>query len=91
MRPRRVAERYARRQRWTLTRAEAAEILGITARTLRRWSGRYDTEGTEGVQDRRIGRASGRAVPVDEALRMVTVYETRYGLDREACSRALAD
>jgi len=26
----------------------------------------------------RLGRASARAVPVDEALRMVTLYETRY-------------
>jgi transposase len=57
---------------------EAAEMLGVTERTFRRWSGRYDAEGAEGLQDRRIGRASARAVPVDEALRMVTLYETRY-------------
>ena len=36
--------------------AEAAEILGLTERTFRRWSGRYDTGGVEGLQDRRIGR-----------------------------------
>ncbi len=30
------------------------------------------------MQDQRIGHLSGRAVPVDEALRMVTLYETRY-------------
>lgn len=74
----RVEELYERRQRRTLTMAEAAEILGITERTFRRWSGRYATEGVEGLQDRRIGRASARAVPVDDALRMVTLYETRY-------------
>jgi hypothetical protein len=45
---------------------------------LRRWRGRYDAEGAEGLQDRRLGRPSARAVPVDEALRMVTLYETRY-------------
>jgi hypothetical protein len=33
--------------------------------------------GRKGVQDRRIGRASARAVPVDDALRMVTRYETQ--------------
>ena len=49
-----------------------------TERTFRRWSGRYDAEGTEGLQDRRIGRLSARAVPVDEALRRLTWYETRY-------------
>ena len=30
------------------------------------------------MQDRRIGRASARAVPVEEALQLVTLYETRY-------------
>jgi transposase len=74
----RFEELYERRQRRTLTMVEAAEMLGITERTFRRWSGRYDTEGAEGLQDRRIGRRSARAVPVDEALRMVTLYETRY-------------
>lgn len=74
----RFEERYERRPRRTLTRAEAAEIVGITERTCRRWSGRDATEGVEGLQDRRIGRASARAVPVDDALRMVTRYETRY-------------
>jgi len=74
----RFEELYGRRHRRELTMAEAAETLGVTERTFRRWSGRYDTEGTEGLQDRRIGRPSGRAVPVDEALRMVTLYETRY-------------
>ena len=74
----RFEARYERRQRRTLTMAEAVEMLGITERTFRRWSGRYDTEGAEGLQDRRIGRVSARAVPVDEALRMVTLYESRY-------------
>ena len=74
----RFEELYGRRQRRELTMAEAAEMLGITERTFRRWSGRYDTEGGEGLQDRRLGRASARAVPVDEALRMVTLHETRY-------------
>lgn len=74
----RFEELYERRQRRTLTIVEAAEMLGITERTFRRWSGRYQAEGAEGLQDRRLGRASARAVPVDEALRMVSLYETRY-------------
>src|SRR3972149_7206095 len=74
----RFEELYARRQQRIFTMAEAAEILGVTERAFRRWSGRYDAEGAEGLQDGRIGRASARAVPVDEALRMVTRYETRY-------------
>ena len=78
VRPMRFDERYARQQQRKVTRAEAAEMLGVTERTFRRWSGRYDAEGAEGLQDRRIGRLSARAVPVDEALRMLTLYETRY-------------
>ena len=74
----RFEELYERRQQRILTMAEAGEMLGVTERTFRRWSGRYDAEGADGVQDRRIGRASARAVPVDEARRMLTLYETRY-------------
>lgn len=74
----RFEELYARRQRRELTMAEAAEMLGVTERTFRRWRDRYETEGAEGLQDRRLGQPSARAVPVDEALRMVTLYETRY-------------
>lgn len=69
---------YERRQRRVVTMAEAAEILGVTERTFRRWRDRYEADGAEGVQDRRLGQASARAVPVDEVLQMVTLYETRY-------------
>jgi transposase len=74
----RFEELYARRQRRDLTMAEAAEMLGVTERTFRRWSTRYEAEGIEGLEDRRLGRASARAVPVDEALQMVTLYESQY-------------
>ena len=74
----RFEELYARQHRRDLTMGEAAEILGVTERTFRRWRDRYDADGAEGLQDRRLGCPSGRAVPVDEALRMVTLYQTRY-------------
>jgi transposase len=74
----RFEELYERRQRRELTMAEAAEILGITERTFRRWGDRYEAEGAAGLADRRLGRASSRAVPTDEVLQMVTLYETRY-------------
>lgn len=74
----RFEELYERRQRRELTMAEAAEILGVTERTFRRWTGRYETDGATGLQDRRLGRASARAVPVDEVLQMLTLYESRY-------------
>jgi transposase len=74
----RFEELYERRQRGALTIAEAAAILGVTERTFRRWSVRYEADGAEGLDDRRLGRASARAVPVDEVLEMVTLYESRY-------------
>jgi transposase len=52
VRSRRFEELSERRQRRDVTMAEAVEMLGVTERTFRRWSGRYDTEGTEGLQDR---------------------------------------
>jgi len=74
----RFEELYERRQRRDLTMAEAAEILGVTERTFRRWGERYEAEGAAGLVDRRLGRASARAVPTDEVLQMVTLYETHY-------------
>jgi transposase len=74
----RFEELYTRRQRGELTMAEAAEMLGVTERTFRRWSTRYESDGVAGLEDRRLGRASARAVPVDEVLQMVTLYESRY-------------
>lgn len=56
----RFEELYARRQRRELTMAEAAEMLGVTARTFRRWRDRYEADGAEGLQDRRLGCPSGR-------------------------------
>ena len=38
----RVEELHERRQRRTLTMAEATERQGVTERTCRRWSNRYD-------------------------------------------------
>lgn len=74
----RFEELYARRQRRELTMVEAAEMLGITERTFRRWSTRYEAEGVEGLEDKWLGQASAHAAPVDEVLQMVTLYESRY-------------
>jgi hypothetical protein len=71
----RLEKLYERRQQRVVTMAEAGEMLGVTERTFRRWSGRYDAEEAKELRDRRLGRASARAVPVDKALRMVTLYK----------------
>lgn len=40
--------------------AKTTEIMGVTERTFRRWRDRYEAERAEGLQDRRLGRASGQ-------------------------------
>ena len=66
---------------WTerrLTQAEAAQLLGVCERTFRRQVGRFESDGIEGLRDRRVSRASHRAASVDEVLRMVDRYRTRH-------------
>ena len=50
-----------------LNQEEAAELLGVSERTFRRWTRRYEEEGEAGLVDRRLGKASGRRVPGDRA------------------------
>lgn len=57
---------------------EAAELLGISERTFRRWSQRYEEAGEAGLFDRRLGRASGKRVPLDWEQEVETLYRTRY-------------
>ena len=54
VRPLRFEALYERRQRRTLTMAEAAELLEITERTVRRWSGAMPPRGRRAC---RIGDA----------------------------------
>lgn len=70
---------YGRWQRRQLSQAEAAEILGMSERTFRRWRDRYDADGLEGLLDRRLGKASSRRVPVDQIDQVLTLYRERYG------------
>jgi transposase len=68
-------------RRWEsaeLNQAEAAELLGVGERTFRRWRDRYDEEGEAGLLDRRLGRASGKRVPVDRAEEVEALYRERY-------------
>jgi hypothetical protein len=47
-------------------------------RTFGRWSRRYEEEGEAGLLDRRIGKVSGKRVPVDRFEAMEALYRTRY-------------
>lgn len=57
---------------------EAAEILGCSVSTFFRKRRRYEQEGEAGLVDRRIGKVSAKCVPVDEVMRIISLYETDY-------------
>lgn len=74
----RIVEALGRYRDGRLSCVEAAEVLGISERHFRRLRDRYEAEGAEGLIDRRRGRASGRAAPVDRIEWMLEEYRTRY-------------
>jgi hypothetical protein len=57
---------------------QAAEILGITPRGLRRVRQRMEQFGYQGLVDRRRGRPSPRRTPVPELERILELYRERY-------------
>jgi transposase len=67
-----------RHERGELNQIEAAEMLGVSERTFRRWRDRLRDEGPEGLVDRRIGKPSSRRAAEDEILRMLGLYRQHY-------------
>ncbi|MGA3403542.1 MAG: helix-turn-helix domain-containing protein [Acetobacteraceae bacterium] len=61
-----------------LSQLEAAELLGMSERTFRRWSRRLEEDGEAGLVDRRLGRRSGRAVPDVTTEEVERLYRERY-------------
>jgi transposase len=61
-----------------LNQEEAAELLGVTEWTFRRWTRRYEEEGESGLVDRRLGKAPGKRVPVDRAEEVERLCRERY-------------
>ena len=57
---------------------QAAEIIGCTDRTVRRWRARYEHAGYDGLLDRRRGRPSPRKAPLAEVQRILRLYRERY-------------
>jgi transposase len=70
-----VLDRYGSSE---LNQIEAAELLGVTERTFRRWYHRYEEAGDAGLLDRRLGGVSGKRVPVDREQEVEVLYRTRY-------------
>jgi transposase len=57
---------------------QAAEILGISDRHMRRWRERYLEEGYDGLFDRRRGKPSRRRVPVATVEKVFALYREKY-------------
>ena len=61
-----------------LTWWQAAEILGISDRQMRRWKKRYEACGYDGLYDRRRGRPSPRRVAVETVEKVLELYREKY-------------
>ena len=57
---------------------DAAEIIGVTDRTMRRWRERLDEHGYSGLGDRRKGKPSVRRVPLAIAEEVLRMYQETY-------------
>ena len=58
-----------------LTQEEAAILLGVCDRTFRRYIGRYEADGLDGLIDKRLSQVSRRRAPVDEVMKLVDRYQ----------------
>jgi len=56
----------------------AAEILGWSPRTVRRWRERYEAHGYSGLIDKRLLRPSRRRVPPGHVEQVLRLYRERY-------------
>jgi len=57
---------------------QAAEIIGVSDRQMRRWRQRYEEHGYDGLMDRRRGRPSEKRVPLEQVERVLELYRERY-------------
>jgi transposase len=64
----------AKKIRWW----DAAEIIGVTDRTMRRWRERLEAEGYSGLVDRRKGKPSDKRVPLARVEEVLRLYQETY-------------
>src|SRR5246127_5356397 len=57
---------------------QAAEIIGISDRQMRRWRERYEEFGYDGLFDRRRGKPSPKRVPLGLVEQVLGLYRDRY-------------
>lgn len=69
-----ILRAMARRISWW----QAAEIIGVSDRQMRRWHRRYELWGYDGLLDRRKGKPSPRRVPLAVAEQVLRLYQEKY-------------
>jgi transposase len=57
---------------------QAGEIIGVSARTMRRWRERLEQDGYDGLADRRKGVVSPKRVPLKMCEKVLGLYRERY-------------
>ena len=57
---------------------DAADIIGVSYRTMKRWKARYEASGYDGLFDRRKRRPSPKRVPLKELETILTLYREKY-------------
>lgn len=57
---------------------EAAEIIGVCDRTMRRWRERYEEYGYDGLYDYRKRQPSPKRVPLKTAEKVLGLYREKY-------------
>ena len=57
---------------------QAAEIIGISDRQMRRWRQRYEDFGYDGLFDRRRGKPSPKRVPLATVEQVLGLYREKY-------------
>ncbi len=57
---------------------QAAELIGISERQMRRWRKRYEEQGYQGLLDRRRRKPSSRRVPKEQTEEVLSLYRDRY-------------
>ena len=68
-----IAKVMARKLTWW----EAAEIMGVTDRTMRRWRGRIEEGGYTSLYDRRK-HPSPKRIPLEQAQEVLKLYQEKY-------------
>jgi len=56
----------------------AAEILGVSDRTMRRWHERLEKDGYVGLGDRRKGKPSPKRIPLETMEEVLRLYREKY-------------